>query len=213
MLEWTIYWKVAAALAAIVNPVGAVPVFLNVTAPHTPHERAVAARVAALTVAVVLWVSLISGEALLSFFGVSLASFRVGGGILLLLMSVSMLQGRISPSKHNAEEALEAEERSLVAVVPLGLPLLAGPGAISSVILYAGPSPAPQHLLLLAILIGVVAWGCWACLRLSGFLQRALGCTGINIITRVKGLFMSALAVEFIVGGLRQLLPALAGGN
>ncbi len=140
MLEWTGYIKIFTTLLAIVNPLGVIPIFISLTSGLVAQEHKHIARTTSTAVAVVLIVATLFGKPLLNFFGVSIASFKVGGGILLLLMAIAMMQAKHTPSKQTPEKAEEAEEKESIAVVPIAMPLLAGPGAISTVIIYADVS-------------------------------------------------------------------------
>lgn len=211
MDNWAEYLKFFAGLLAIINPVGAVPLFINLTQNETRRERRRTALIAGLTVAIVLLVALFVGESLLRFFGITVPSFRVAGGILILLMALAMLQARTSPVKQTEEEAQEGVEKPTVGVVPLGLPLLAGPGAISTVILYGGAGQSFWHYAVLAGAILLVAAIAWAFMRAAPYVSDLLGKTGINIVTRIMGLIMAAIGVEFIANGMRGLFPALGG--
>ncbi|MBI5042051.1 MAG: NAAT family transporter, partial [Gammaproteobacteria bacterium] len=157
----------------------------------------------------VLVVALLMGESLLNFFGISLDSFRVAGGILILLMAISMLHGGISPAKQTSEEAQDAEEKDNIAVVPLGMPLLAGPGAISTIIIYSHRGHGLLHLALLLSIALSLALLTWVALRAAPAIAERLGRTGLNIVTRIMGLILAAIGVEFMAGGLKQLLPGL----
>jgi multiple antibiotic resistance protein len=205
----TEYIKFFVGLFSIVNAIGATPVFINLTKHLDRQQSQRSARVAAITMFAVLSVTLILGEAVLGFFGISIASFRVGGGILLLLMAIAMMHAKMSPAKHTPEEAHEKEESDMVAVVPIGLPLLAGPGAISTVIVYADRYPSVIHYMILGGIILAVAVLTWLILRGSFYISDLIGKTGINIVTRIKGLIIAAIAVEFIANGLKQLFPVL----
>ncbi|MBU0674988.1 MAG: YchE family NAAT transporter [Proteobacteria bacterium] len=211
MESWAEYIKFFVAMMAIVNPLGAVPVFINLTSGQPAVARKRTSMVSAMATTVILLVVLVTGEMILAFFGISIASFRVGGGILILLMSISMLHARMSSVKQNAEEAADSEERESVAVVPLATPLLAGPGAISTVILYAQRQSSLSHYLILASGIAVLGLVTWFLFRLAPVISDLLGRTGINVVTRLMGLVMAAVGVEFIANGLRQLFPVLAG--
>jgi multiple antibiotic resistance protein len=209
MIGLTGYIKIFTTLLAIVNPLGVIPIFVSLTRGSTEKERRHIARTTSITVAVVLVAATLSGKALLDFFGVSIDSFKVGGGILLLLMSIDMMQAKHTQSKQTPEEAEEAEEKESIAVVPIGMPLLAGPGAISSVIIYAQASFRPLHV---GLIIGsslLVALLTWATLIVANPLSKVMSKTSINIATRLMGLLLAAIAVEFIAGGLSQLLPGL----
>src|SRR5208283_1348186 len=124
MIGWTVYIKILTAMVAIVNPMGVMPVFVSLTGAMTEHERRRIAGTTSIAVAVVLIVSALIGKPLLNFFGISIASFKVGGGILLMLMAVAMMQARHNQNKQTPEEAEEAEEKESIAVVPLAVPLL-----------------------------------------------------------------------------------------
>lgn len=204
------YIKYFAGLLAIVNPIGSVPVFISLTRQQTFAERARTARIAALTVVVVLTIALLTGESILQFFGISLASFRVGGGILVLLIAISMLHARVSPAKQTDEEVQDASEKETVAVVPLGIPLLSGPGAISTVIVYAGRGGEIGHYAVLEAEVLLVALLVWVSFRAAPYIAGMLGRTGINVVTRLMGLIMAAIAVEIMANGIKQLLPGLA---
>lgn len=205
------YLKFLISLLAIVNPFGVVPVFVTMTAHQSDADRSRTGRITAMTVAAVLFIALMLGESILHFFSISLASFRVGGGILVLLIAVSMLHAKMSPAKQNREEARDMAEREQVAVVPLGIPLLAGPGAISTIILYAARYDGWGHYAALTAVIGLVAVIVWIAVRSAPLLAQALGRTGINVMTRIMGLILAAIAVEFMANGIKQLLPGLAG--
>ncbi len=210
MTEWTGYIKIFTTLLAIVNPLGVVPIFVSLTGEMVEIERRHIARTTSIAVAVVLVLATLLGKPLLNFFGVSIASFRVGGGILLLMMAIAMMQAKHTQSKQTPEEAEEAEEKESIAVVPIAMPLLAGPGAISTVIIYADQSFHPLHL---GLIIGsslIVALLTWFSLKAAIPVSRSMSRTGINIATRLMGLLLAAISVEFIAGGLAELLPGLA---
>ena len=209
MIELTGYIKIFTTLLAIVNPLGVIPIFVSLTRGSTDVERRHISRTTSITVAVVLVTATLIGKTLLDFFGVSIASFKVGGGILLLLMSIAMMQAKHTESKQTPEEAEEAEEKESIAVVPIAMPLLAGPGAISTVIIYAQASFQPLHVGLIIVSCLLVALLTWAALIVANPLSKVMSKTSINIATRLMGLLLAAIAVEFITGGLSQLLPGL----
>ena len=209
MTEWTELFKTTIALLAIVNPIGGVPVFISATRGWTAAERARTARVVAITVFCVLAVADLFGVPVLKFFGIGIPSFLVGGGILLLLLAVSMLQAKQTGIRQTPDEVQEAAEKDAVGVVPIAIPLLAGPGAISSMIIAAHQSRSwlSQLKLLLPVLaISLVVWGTMA---LAGRIEQRLGTVGINIVTRLMGLILAAMAVEFIARGVGELFPKL----
>jgi len=208
--DYTEYTKLLIGLLAIVNPIGAIPIFVAFTTGISPPERKKISRIVVMAVVLILLVAMLFGEMILNFFGITINSFRVGGGILVLLMAISMLQAKISPAVQTSEEAAEFEMRESVAVVPLAMPLLAGPGAISTVILYAHRNTSIEHyifMILDILLIGVILW---VVFQFIPWLSRHLSKTGINIFTRIMGLILAAIAIEFIANGLKGLFPALA---
>lgn len=209
MHEYTEYTKLLIALLAIVNPLGAVPIFVALTSSSSETERKKIARIVVVAVLVILFIALLFGDWLLGFFGITIHSFSVGGGILILLMAISMLHAHISPVSQTADEAREGEAKESVAVVPLAMPLLAGPGAISTVILYAHKNPGVSHTLAMGMDILILGVLLWAVLQLVPWISRHVSQTGINIFTRIMGLVLAAIAVEFIATGIKGLFPAL----
>lgn len=209
MLEYTEYTKLLIALLAIVNPLGAVPIIVALTSGASPLERARISRLALIAVVIILLVALFFGEFVLAFFGITINSFRVGGGILVLLIAISMMQARVSGAQRTDEEMQEGQSRESVAVVPLAIPLLAGPGAISTVILYAHKGTGFTHHILLGADILVLALILWLLFQLIPWISRHISQTGINIASRIMGLILAAIAVEFIANGLKGLFPAL----
>ena len=211
-MEWGEIVKLTVALVAVVDPFGSIPLFLSALGPAGAGTRSRAARAAALTVFTVLALSALAGDALLRLFGISIASFMVGGALLLLIHSVSMLQVRETRLRQTPEEAAQAAETHAVGVVPIGIPLLAGPGAISAVIIYAHEAQAgPLGTWVLLAPVAAVSLVVWGSLAASGAVARAMGTTGLNIMTRVMGLILAALAVEIMARGLVMLFPGLKG--
>jgi multiple antibiotic resistance protein len=211
MLDPAEYLKIFISLLVIVDPLGAVPLFLTLTVRNTGPERRAIARTAAFGSAAVFVVTILVGKSILTFFGISIASFKVGGGIILLFMALEMMEARQVLSKHTPEEDREAEYREEIAVVPLSIPILCGPGALSSLIIYADSSRHPAHLAALSFCcIGITA-AIWVSLLLADRVSLLLGKTGINIVIRLMGLIVAAISVEFIAGGLATLLPGLGG--
>jgi len=211
MEHWTEYTRFFTALFVILDPFAAVPIFLALTKSYSRKERGQVANIAAVTVLLVLVVAALTGESLLHGMGTSLASFRVGGGIVLLLMALAMLSGQTGGVRTTPEEEAEAEDRNAIAVVPLALPLMAGPGSISSVIIQMHRSSGDYHGLLVIFCIVIVCLLLWFVLRMATTIGRVLGQIGLNIINRLFGLILAAIAVEIMANGLKELFPALAG--
>ena len=209
MLEYTEYIKIFIGLLAVVDPFGTIPIFVALTADKTKAELKIIEKQIVFTVAFVLLFALFLGEHLLTFFGISIHSFAVGGGIVLLMLAISMLQAKVSGIVQNRQEAEETEESDSIAIVPLSIPLLAGPGAISAVILYAHQGANFDHSVMMAVEIIAVCVILWLVLRSIPWLSRYLDRTWINILTRIIGMLLVALAVEFIASGLKGLFPVL----
>jgi multiple antibiotic resistance protein len=207
MLDWSEYMKIFTALLAILNPWGALPMFLALTGKSTPEERKQIAWTIGLSVATILSVTALVGEILLSFFGISVASFQVGGSILLLLMAIGMMYGK----RKEGESAEAAAEMESIAVVPLSVPLLAGPGSISTVIIYANLSASWVHKALIIVCVLLTALITWLILRAATRLGSFIGVLGLSIASRLMGLLLAAIAVEFFTRGIIKLLPGLAG--
>jgi len=204
-MDLATFLKTVIALIVVVEPISAAPVFLTLTHNQTLAQRAKTANRATGAVFLILLISALIGKGILELFGISLASFKVAGGVLFLFMGLEMINAQPSRTRQTPEETEEAEHRDDIAIVPMALPLLAGPGAIGSVILLAQKGPFFPHILYVAAIIAVVCSLAWLCLRLAAPMGKALGRTGINILTRVMGLIVVAVAVEFVVGGLKTL--------
>jgi multiple antibiotic resistance protein len=200
------------ALLAIVNPIGVVPFFIHFTHGLTREQRARTMQISAFTAFLVIAFSAVAGLRIIEFFGISIASFQVGGGLLLLISALQMLNAQ--PAETRPTDMSEGEEKldagSSIAVVPLTIPLLTGPATISTMVIYAERT---RYWWELAILVGyglVVGIAVYLAFLASGRIARLLGRTGINIMTRLMGLILAALAVEIMADGLMQLFPALA---
>ena len=209
MLEWPEYLKIFVAVLVIVDPFAVLPLFVILTANASKAERERTAHTASIAVAIVLTLATLFGASLLAFFGISIASFKVGGAILILLMAVAMMEVKPVRAKQTPEEAVEAEEKESIAVVPLAIPLLAGPGAISTTIIYATAAPGAAHRTVIVGACLLVAGITWITLRLGTPLVKLLGTTGMNIAIRLMGLLLAAVAVEIFASGIVTLLPGL----
>jgi len=208
-------FKPLVTLLAIVNPLACVAFFIHYTQSFSPEQRRHTILISSGSAFAVIAASALLGVQILEFFGVSLASFQVGGGMLLLTASLSMLNAETPQTKTNSDELHDAEERAAqgasIAVVPLTIPLLTGPATMSTVVIYADKAKTFWQM---ATLIGygvVVALATALCFSLAGPIARALGKTGINVMTRLMGLVLAALAVELMADGLSKLFPVLRG--
>jgi len=210
MIDSAALFKVTLALFAIVNPIGSVPIFISATDGWSNADRAKTAKTVAVTVFIVLAMSAFLGDQILSFFGISIPSFQVGGGILLMLIAISMMHGKQSGTRQTPEEAQTLAEREVIAIVPLSIPLLAGPGAIGNMIIAAQQNSSFIGHLSLMLPVLIICFIIWLTLRLSVGISHQLGSIGINIVTRLMGLILAAMAVEFIARGVIGLFPRLA---
>jgi len=211
MEYWSEYTRFFTALFVIIDPFAAIPIFLSLTHGYNSEERGKAVTLAAITVAVVLSLAAMFGETMLTALGTSLASFRVGGGIVLLLMALTMLRAQPDQMRATSAEKALAESREHVAVVPIAIPLLAGPGSISTVIIEMHRPGAEFHLLWVVAIILLLTLILWGVLRLATPIGKLLGPIGLNILNRLFGLVLTAIAVEIMANGLLDLFPALVG--
>ena len=205
MLEFSEYAKIFISLFAIIDPIGIIPIIIALTAGMSAQKRERVGRMASLTVFGLLLAALLLGEAILSFFGISIHSFRTAGGILLLLMSVNMLIGHKPPPAPGDD----TEATQSIAIVPLSTPLLAGPGAISTVIVDAHKAAGAGHYGVMALVLAALSLTVWLTFLIAPWVSQRLGHIGSTIVTRLMGLLLAAIAVEFIAGGLRGLFPVL----
>jgi len=203
------YLRYVVTLTAVLDPFLAVPIFLSVTSPDDRQGRLRLARVVTITVFAVLAGAALFGEALLHLIGASLPAFQVGGGLVLLLMALAMLNARAGEMRQTRAEAAELESGELSGVVPLAVPLLAGPGAISTTII-AAQSGGAAHIATLIACIALVCAVLWAVLGVAHAVAPKLRTTGLNIATRLLGLLLAAIAIQIMAEGLRQLFPGLA---
>ena len=199
-------------LLAIVNPIGVIPFFIHFTRNFTTAQRRKTVRIAAVTAFLVIAVSALFGLRILEFFGISLASFQVGGGLLLLMSSLQMLNAQPAESRaHDVDDgASRADSGASIAVVPLTIPLLTGPASISTVVIYAEKT---KYFWELGVLVGYglfIGIATWLSLSAAGRIGRFMGQTGINVMTRLMGLILAAIAVEVMSDGLIKLFPALS---
>ncbi len=204
--------KPLVALLAIVNPLGITPFFIAFTEHFSLEQRRRTVLVSAFSAFVVIATSALLGTEILAFFGISVASFQVGGGLLLMLSGFSMLNASPGGVRSVPEEVDEAVSSDSVAVVPLTIPLLTGPAAISTVIIYADKA---RHFTDLLYLVGygvVIGLASAVCFSAAQPIARVLGRTGINVMTRLMGLILASIAVEMMSDGMLKLFPGLGHG-
>ncbi|HET7103665.1 MAG TPA: MarC family protein [Terracidiphilus sp.] len=191
----------------LVDPFAAIPSFLAITHSAEPARRRRMARKASVTCFIVLTSFALAGQLIFRMFGITLPAFEIAGGLILLLIGLDMLQAKRSATQEAAGDTEEAASKEDASIVPLGVPMLAGPGAISSVMVLVGPVPRLLHWQMGAIL-GAIAITClvsyWV-LAGADRIRRMMGETGIRILVRIMGLLLVALAMQFFVNGLTDL--------
>jgi multiple antibiotic resistance protein len=206
----TEYLRFAVTLTAVLDPFLAVPLFLALAVNQSTRERVVLVRAVAITVFGVLAVAALLGDSILTLMGASLAAFRVGGGLVLLLMSLAMLNAQVGGVRQSQEEAAELESGEVRGLVPLAIPLLAGPGAISTTIIAAEKGAGLGHIAAILGVIAAVSALTWLVLRAANAIGERMSKTGLNIATRLLGLLLAAFAVQTMAEGLRELFPGLS---
>ena len=205
-------YKPLIALLAIVNPIGVIPFFIHFTQGFDRQQRQRTIRIAAISACVVIGVSAVAGLKIIEFFGISLASFQVGGGLLLLMSALQMLNAQPAESRKGdlSDGSERADAGASIAIVPLTIPLLTGPATISTMVIYAEKTKHWWQLGVLVLYGVVIGVAVWIAFSLSGRIARVLGKTGINVMTRLMGLLLAALAVEVMSEGLVKLFPILS---
>ena len=203
--------KFSITLISIVNPLGAIPVFLGFTKNHKNLNIKNVTNTCAIACTVTILISLFFGQILLNFFGISVASFTIGGGFLLFTMAFSMISGQQSTSKINTEEIRTFDFEREIGIIPLAIPLLSGPGAISSSIIHAKNFTTTAHWIIaifMVILIGILIK---IILSYAENIGERLGQIGLNVMTRIMGLILLSMSIEMIAKGIKEILPALKG--
>ena len=189
----------------LVDPFAALPTFLAVTAGSNKERRRRMARKASLTAFIFLSAFALAGQYIFKMFGITLPAFEIAGGIILLLIGLDMLEARRSPTQETSGDAEDAASKEDAGIVPLGIPMLAGPGAIASVMVLVGQAQNRWQMVAILGSIFVTAVVCYFVLGNSDKVARALGDTGIRILVRIMGLLLVALAVQYFVNGMADL--------
>jgi multiple antibiotic resistance protein len=194
-------------MLVVMDPIGLAPVFIGLAGNRPTFERRAMALKASVVAGVIILAFGLFGRALLTRLGISLDSFRVAGGILLFLIALDMVFARTSGSKETPDEEKDAQAREDISVFPLAIPLIAGPGTLASIMILASDAHGSAVLLTAVFLVtaGVLLL-CYLALRLSGQIARLIGLTGVHVVTRVLGVLLGALAVQYVADGVRGFL-------
>lgn len=193
-------------LFVVIDPVGLVPVFVALVGDRSEVAQRSTARRAILISAVLLAAFALIGGPLLAYLGISLAALQVAGGILLFRIAVDMVFAQYR--RETTEEEVESQTREDVSVFPLAIPLIAGPGALASLLVLTSEAHGdPVDMGLILAMAGLVLLVAWGLLRVSGRVATLLGRTGVNVITRILGVILAALAVQLVANGLQELWP------
>lgn len=204
-------FKALISLLVVVNPIDSTIYFLTLTADRSAEERRAIAHKAVAAATVFLLAAIWFGELLLSLLGISIGAFAVGGGLMMLVMAMAMLQARPSALERTPAETEETAERESIAIVPLAMPLMVGPGVLSMAVLLADQAGGIGGRIGLTLVAGVVMGILWWLLHKAEPVVDWLGATGANVLIRIAGMILAAISVQIIADGLVQLFPGLAG--
>lgn len=211
MLSSIVYFvvKYSISIFAILNPFGALPVLISLTANYSKGDRAYVVKKSSFYAGLVLIFFVIFGDILFKIFGIGLGAFQIAGGLILVFVSMNMIFGQPHKERASTEEIKELDQKENISIVPLAIPLLSGPGAISTVITIASSAHSVLYHLLLLISIVISCIGVYAVLISADKITSILGKIGINILSRLMGIILMALAVQFVIAGSKLSFPIL----
>ena len=198
------------AMLAITNPIGNMAIFASLTGDKTLQEKRHSALVAGIAILIILIIVTWSGDLILRAFGIDIASFETAGGLIIALMGLSMLHAKTSSIHHGPEEAEDAKTKTSVAVVPIAIPLVAGPGAITTIVINTHNYPTIEDKIIISVISIAIGIILWIAFYFSAPVSKLLGISGINIVTRIMGIILAAIAFGMMASGFRQLFPGLA---
>jgi multiple antibiotic resistance protein len=197
----------------IVDPLGNIPIFLAITEERSPEQRNRTALRASLATFLILLLFAFVGEWILRLLRVTISSFQIAGGILIFIIALSMLQARRSRAKSTPQEEHERHEGDDVAIFPLAIPMLGGPAAITTVMVLINLSTSLLQRALVILAIFLTSLSCYLIMRASGRLMNFLGQTGINVLTRLMGLLLAVISVQFVIDGIKEAFLQITSGK
>lgn len=201
--------KFSITLISILNPLSAIPVFLGYIKHHKNLNIKKVTNTCAIACTITILVSMVFGQALLNFFGISVASFTIGGGFLLFTVAFSMISAHQSNTKMNTEEIKSLDFEREIGIIPLAIPLLSGPGTISTSIIHAKNFTTSTHWIAAMIMVILVGFIIKIILSYSEIIGEKLGQIGLNVLTRIMGLILLSMAIEMIASGIKEIMPIL----
>ncbi|PJG83857.1 YchE family NAAT transporter [Caviibacterium pharyngocola] len=205
-MDFAVYLQFFIGLIALVNPIGVVPIFYSMTSDFTKEQQNKTGLITCFSVVVILLVSFYFGNFILHSFNISIDSFRIAGGIVVVMIALTMINGKIGEHKINKEEKNENfDDYNNIAVVPLAMPIMAGPGSISATIVFGSNQYGWADYLYSSVTIILFGVACYILFRYSEPVIKKLGKTGSNVITRIMGLLLMSLGVEIVTTGLKNL--------
>lgn len=198
------------AMLAITNPIGNLAIFASLTGDKTVDEKKKTAFVAGLAILIILILVTWSGDLILKAFGIDIASFETAGGLIIALMGISMLHAKPSPIHHGTQDQKDAEAKTNVAVVPIAIPIVAGPGAITTIVVNTHQYSTIDDKLIISGISIAIALILWIAFYFSAPVSRMLGPSGVNIVTRIMGIILASIAFGMMASGFKSLFPGLA---
>lgn len=205
-----VFIYLVAALFSVLNPIGTIPIFVGLTQDYTKNERAKVSLTTSINVAVILLISFLVGQYVLTFFGITITALRIAGGIIITNSGFSLLNGNFSKNKGiNKQVEREVQTRQHIALTPLAMPMLAGPGSISLLIAYYQDHQSTHEILFSCLAIVAVAFAIYLILRSGHYLAKLLGSSGIVAISRIIGFLTIAIGIQYIISALLSIIRGI----
>lgn len=219
-MEWSLFFNSFIGILAILNPIGNMPIFLEHVENENPKVQRAVAVLMALSIFFLMLIFFLFGNRILNAFGITLPAFRLAGSIMILLVGLRMLQGKSKFENHGIETAAvsgntfdQARNRLSHILVPVGMPLFIGPGTITTVILYAEKSPTPTMFVMMIAVLFLSSCLVGVTLLSSRWIFDRIGKNGTQIVVRFMGMILCAIAMQFMIDGIAQLLPGVLNAN